>query len=60
MAQACELLYPDSYSELIINMEEDYRRSKLKGAFNRLELSKTSTIEKRTKNKHSSRQQRHL
>ncbi|MGB0494859.1 MAG: DUF4080 domain-containing protein [Kangiellaceae bacterium] len=60
VAQACELLYPESYSELILNMEEDYRRSKLKGAFNRLELSKTSTIGKRTKNKHSSRQQRHL
>lgn len=60
VAQACEDLFPETYSNLVTNMESDYCRSKLKGSFNRLELSKTTTKETLTKNKHSSRQQRHL
>jgi len=60
VAQACESLFPNTYSALVTNMEADYCRSKLKGSFNRLELSKTPQIKSINKNKHSSRQQRHL
>ena len=60
VAQACEELFPNTYSALVVNMETDYLRSKLKGSFKRLELSKTTIKEIDIKNKHSSRQQRHL
>ncbi len=60
VAQACEELFPSTYSDLVTNMETDYLRSKLKGAFKRLELSKIIIKEIEIKNKHSTRQQRHL
>ncbi|MFT6732781.1 MAG: radical SAM superfamily enzyme YgiQ (UPF0313 family) [Polaribacter sp.] len=60
VAQACEDLFPKTYDDLVVNMESDYLRSKLKGSFNRLALSINSTEETSVKNKHSSRQQRHL
>lgn len=60
VAQSCEDLFPDTYQDLVINMEADYLRSKLKGSFNRLELSKKANKLPLIKNRHSSRQQRHL
>lgn len=60
VANACEALFPMSYSALIDGMEIDYQKSKLKGAFQRLSLSKNMTIAAPTKAKHSMRQQRHL
>jgi len=60
VALACEELFPHCHSELVNAMENDYERSKLKGSFKRLELTKNDVNEKENKTKHSMRQQRHL
>lgn len=60
VAQACEDLFPENHYSLVDSMEKDYLRSKLKGSFKRLELSKNNNQEINTQNKHSMRQQRHL
>jgi len=60
VALACEDLFPKNHCSLVESMEKDYLRSKLKGSFNRLELSKSNKQENNGQNKHSMRQQRHL
>ncbi len=60
VSQACEELFPEVHLALVEAMEADYLRSKLKGSFKRLELSKKEVVEKETQMKHSMRQQRHL
>jgi hypothetical protein len=59
VAQACEQLFPMQHRLFIKKLEMDYLRSKLKGSFERLSLSKTKIPKKETAIKHSSRQQRH-
>ncbi|MCF6193046.1 MAG: DUF4080 domain-containing protein, partial [Kangiellaceae bacterium] len=59
VAQACEQLFPMQYESLLEKLEVDYHRSKLKGAFERLSLSKIQVPTKENITKHSSRQQRH-
>ncbi len=60
VAQACEDLFPEIHFSLVESMEKDYLRSKLKGSFKRLKLSKSNKQQTNTQNKHSIRQQRHL
>jgi len=60
VAQACEELFPEQHLSFVEAMEADYLRSKLKGSFKRLELSKTVEKIVITQTKHSMRQQRHL
>jgi len=60
VAQACEVLFGEHYSELIDSMEKDYLRSKLKGSFKRLQISNTQKTENKIQFKHSVRQKRHL
>lgn len=61
VALACEELFPDHHEPLVIAMETDYLRSKLKGSFKRLELSKDNKKDDILLSvKHSMRQQRHL
>jgi len=60
VAQACEELFNQQYHQLIQAMEIDYLKSKLKGHFKRLTLSKSTPTESKTLSKHSARQQRHL
>ena len=59
VAQACEELFPMQYKYLLEKLEIDYQRSKLKGSFGRLSLSKIQVPTKDNTIKHSSRQQRH-
>lgn len=61
VAQASEDLFPDIYLSLVDSMRSDYLRSKLKGSFERLQVSKVNQdTSKIQSNKHSMRQQRHL
>jgi len=60
VAQACEELFPERHTALVKAMEIDYLRSKLKGSFKRLEISKSIPQDKEYQTKHSARQQRHL
>jgi len=60
VAQACEELFNRQYHQLIQAMEKDYLKSKLKGHYKRLELSKSQILENKVQPKHSARQQRHL
>jgi len=60
VAQACEKLFPENYLALVNAMETDYLRSKLKGSFKRLELTKFDSQPQTVQKKHSLRQQRHL
>lgn len=60
IAQACESLFPAQYEEVVTALEKDYERSKLKGAFKRMTLSKNAITKTEKSSQHSSRQQRHL
>jgi radical SAM superfamily enzyme YgiQ (UPF0313 family) len=59
VAQGCEALFPEIHSSLILSLEKDYLRSKLKGSFQRLELTAVNQSFESSTTKHSSRQQRH-
>lgn len=60
VAQACQALFPEVHVALVEAMEADYLRSKLKGSFKRLKLSKIGFQQQSEQKKHSMRQQRHL
>ncbi len=59
VAQCSEQLFPQIHQKLIIAMQDDYKRSKLKGSFDRLALTKNQLTKESSKIKHSLRQQRH-
>lgn len=65
VAQATHAIFPERYNQLVENLQQDYANSKLKGAFNQLQLrEKKQKEQKQTINaslsSHVKRQQRHI
>ncbi|MBV1909594.1 MAG: B12-binding domain-containing radical SAM protein [Kangiellaceae bacterium] len=60
IAQACEKLIPENHQNLVIQMEKDYDRSKLKGAYQLLAVSTKQKQQPPNRAMHSARQQRHV
>jgi len=60
VAQAVEQLYPERHKDIVIAMETDYERSKLKGSFKGLQLVAQEKELGELKHRANLRQQRHL